>query len=135
MAQQNHEIEEVKTTLQLDEHLDLHKKGWVAQVIGLTFIFLLVTAAALGLFGDGLLSTVKNESAGSRIEYDRFFRFEARMEILVEVTNTNSGATVSIDNDYLRDIRVESIVPEPLGNKINNGRVEYTFDLRERNTQ
>lgn len=132
MAQQNHQIEEVKTTLEIEEHLDLHKKGWVAQRIGLIFIFLLVASAALGLFGDGLLSTVKIARTDSTIEFDRFFRFEARMPINVEVSNAKRDVIVSFANDYLSDVRIESIVPEPVGNKIDNGRVEYTFKLQER---
>lgn len=49
-----HDIEIVKTDLQIKEELDAHRKGWTAQRVGLTLMYLLVIAAAVGFFGDGL---------------------------------------------------------------------------------
>jgi hypothetical protein len=121
-------IERVNTSLEIDEQINLHKKGWKAQAVGLAFMYILVLLAAVGLFGDGLLSKNKLTEQNITIESQRFYRYEARMELKIDVPDTDSDRTViSLPSHYLKDFEIESIVPEPESNSISNDKVNYVF--------
>ena len=121
-------IERVSTELEIDEQLDLHKKGWKAQRAGLMFMFILVLLAAAGLFGDGLLSKNKMSGNNVTIEAERFYRYEARMKLKIKVMEAAGDQTViSFPSSYLKDLEIESIVPEPDANSISGNSVQYVF--------
>ncbi len=122
-------VEQATTDLQLDEYLPQQIKGWKVQSVGLIFIFALMSSAAIGLFGDGVISTRKISQGQATIQYDRFYRVEARMELKVEAINReNDNVVVIIPNTYLQRFNVEAIVPEPAANKAENGHVKYLFE-------
>lgn len=122
-------IENVKTDLELDENLDLHETGWKVQRFGWAFIFLFVLLAALGMFGDGIISDTNHSTASHKVNYDRFHRHEARVTLKVDVhNNSNPLLDISLDNRYLKDFEVKSIVPEPATVKIENDRVHFIFE-------
>jgi hypothetical protein len=126
MAKQD--IELVKHNLPIEEDIPLHKKGWLAQRIGWLLMFLFVVFAAAGLFGDGVLSKQKISSQQSLIEFDKFYRFEARMELKLDFESTGDHSIISFPAHYLKDMKIESIVPEPQENKTADGFVHYTFN-------
>ena len=122
------ELEPITTNLEIDEHIKSHKVGYSVQRVGLIFIIALALAAALGLFGDGVLSKVIHSGSNARLEYDRFYRFEGRMELKVELMNTDANESViSFPNEYLKNFKIESITPEPNSNRIEENRVHYAF--------
>lgn len=129
MAQQKHTVEVIKPDVELDESLTLHERGWKVQRAGWVFIFGMMALAALGLFGEGPVSKRTADVNGSRVEYDRFFRHEARMELKVDLQSSGTeGAVVSFPNAYLKNFRVESILPEPKSNTVAQDQVSYQFD-------
>ena len=121
-------IENVKTELSIEEHIDLHRKGFVIQKAGLIFIILMVAMAAIGAFGDGVLSKKTLSAAGTTVEYQRFYRFEAKMPIRLKATAQQGRATVSFDNQYLKDLKIESINPEPAGSRMESNSVHFFFE-------
>jgi len=124
----NKPLEKVKTDLQINEHLDAHRTGFVVQRIGLVFIIAFVVVAAIGLFGDGLVSK-KTETKGNVVfHHERFYRYEARMEVKIEMVGTSRGGVVSFPNRYLNNFKVEAITPSPNTTKIDNDNVIYFFD-------
>jgi hypothetical protein len=130
MPRQKHSIEMVKTTLQLDERLDLHEKGWVIQRVGWVIIFAIMLAGLLGLFGEGLFSQKTVSNGGTKVEYERFFRYETEMKIKFE-----SGThirTISFPQEYLKDFRIVRFEPEPFSNNTSHNEVIYNF-LPEQN--
>lgn len=121
------DIEKVNTDLEIEEHIDLHRKGWIIQRIGWIFIFLFVALAAFGLFGDGIASKTKLSGELSKINFDRYFRHEATMALKIKIDNSNGRSIVSFNNEYLKNFKLESILPEPEGNFTKNGEVHYYF--------
>lgn len=128
MAKRNHTVEVVETNLEIKEELHLHEKGWIAQRAGWIFIYLLVTLAAFGMFGDGMLSHQNQTVGNTQIQYERFHRQEARMNLRFDIQQQQSNLVISFDNDYLRNFKVESVMPEPQEVKISNEQVNYVFD-------
>jgi hypothetical protein len=129
MAKSNQSVERVKTDLEIDEHLLMQERGWRVQAAGLYFLYSLVLTAALGLFGDGLISNNKSQQNEVQVEHERFYRFEAPMEIKVELKNvTGENITISFPHEYLKSFEVESIVPEPDKNISKGNMVQYIFN-------
>ena len=127
MARPKHTVEVIKTELEIDEDLQLHEKGWKFQRFGWLVIFALVAMAAIGAFGDGILSKKKLAANSTKIEYDRFHRQEAQMDLKVELQNADTAFTISFPNQYLKNFMVRSIMPEPREAKIANDEVNYYF--------
>jgi hypothetical protein len=128
MSKGKRRIEESSHDLQLDEKLSMHEAGWVAQAIGLTFIFFIVLSAAAGLYGEGPLSKRIEKSPNATLEYQRFNRYQHETELKVNIQQTNGVVTVAIPNDYLEQVEIKSIQPEPKSNKIEGGYVKYSFE-------
>jgi hypothetical protein len=121
-------IERTTSDLKIEEHLPLHERGWIVQKAGLALLIGLVLCCGFGLFGDGVASKRKLHANGVEIEFQRYYRFEAPMDVKVEMKSNTVGNTISFPSGYLKNFKIESIVPEPSENKFNGDQVEYYFD-------
>jgi hypothetical protein len=126
MTVKRHSVGNVKRDLQLDEDPELHERGWVLQKIGWTFIFIVVIAATLGLFGDGVLSTRKPTSGNVTLHFDRFNRHEHEMEVLVQTTGEAINE-ITLPQSYLKNMRLVRIVPDPVDNRATGNDVTFNF--------
>ena len=120
-------VESLQTDLELDEDIKLHKKGWAVQRVGWILMFAFVILAALGFFGDGVLSKTHQLEGNTHVEYDHFFRHEARMQMTIDMISSDTNVQVSFPNEYLNNFRIESIQPEPAESSVANGLVHYAF--------
>ena len=123
----NKKIERVKTALQIDDNINLHITGWILQRIGWGLMFIFLVCAALGLFGQGVLSRAQISHAGITIKYERFFRREAKMELEIISTRSMNGLQVVLPPDFTRNFEVEGILPQPAEQKISEGSVVMSF--------
>lgn len=129
MGRQKHTVEVVKTDLEIHEDLDMQERGWKTQRIGWVVILALVVLAALGLFGDGWASKRTVTQSGTTVEYERFYRQEAIMELKVDLAQAPAGQSViAFPNRYLEKFNIESIVPEPRENRVEGSQVAYLFE-------
>jgi hypothetical protein len=126
----NDSVERVKTSLEIDEHLPIQERGWKWQAIGLYFIFALVLTAAAGLYGDGPLSKKRESETFATVEYQRFNRFQSRMELKVELNSPGKpdDLTVTFPANYLKHFQVDSILPEPEKTIVNGDQLQYVFN-------
>jgi hypothetical protein len=120
-------VERVKHTIELDDKIDFHVKGWKIQRVGWVIIFTLMLAAALGVFGEGIVSKRKVDLGNAQVRYDRFFRYEAEMMLQFMISKGADSSLISFSQDYLKSFRIEQIVPEPKENYIQSGKVYYVF--------
>lgn len=118
-------VEVVEPCLEIDEQLDLQKKGWVLQRVGWIFILCVMIAGGLGLFGEGILSGKTVSSGNSRVNYERFFRYEVEMKVLVE--SSHHIASVSFPQEYLKNFNIVRFVPEPANNSTINNTISFNF--------
>lgn len=123
----HHRIECVEHTIEMDESLKLHTAGWTIQRIGWAVFLVLVVLALLGLFGNGVLSYRKTETAGNTIEYERYGRFESSTVLHVVAGSDNGQAVVYIPQQYFKDFELEHITPEPDRQMVVDGHYSYTF--------
>jgi hypothetical protein len=120
----------IKTSLDMEDEIDLHKKGWVVQRVGWIILVLILIAASLGLFGNGLLS---KSSAGERnaiIYYERFARFESQTELNLQVQNVADGVEVRIPQSYIHSMEVEKVIPEPTRQRLEPDYLVLFFDAK-----
>jgi hypothetical protein len=130
MMPQKKSVEElVNVDLEIEEHIDLQKKGWIVQRIGLCIMLVFVLLALFGLFGDGMLSKRTNTIRNVTLEHERFYRHEGPMELKIEVgENRSAGVDISFPVQYMKSFEVRSILPEPRENRVEHGKVHYLFD-------
>jgi hypothetical protein len=122
------EVEKTETSLEIEENLELHKKGWRVQRVGWGFIFFFVLLAAFGLFGNGIFSRRMKSLNQVEVEFQRFYRQEARMELKIRFRGRDTNfPEVSFPAEYLKHFRIESILPEPKENMVIGERISYWF--------
>jgi len=112
---------------QIEKHYSTQQMEWVALRIFWIMMSLILIATALGLFGDGLLSNKTYINNRNKIEYNKFMRVEKGTELLVHLNNAGENAKISINNDYLKKVRIEQITPEPSKVELINNELIYTF--------
>lgn len=120
-------IEHFKHSIEIDEAINLHKKGWIIQRIGWSFFALVVISAILGLFGNGPLSYKSQESNGNLLEYEKFGRFQSEMELKLTVRPQNGTGVVSVPKSYLEEFDIEKVFPEPREQKVVGENHVFTF--------
>ena len=121
-------IEEVKHSLQLDENIELHKKGWVIQRVLWVFISLFLIASIVGVFGNGFLSKEKLKDGKYFIEFEKFNRYSYPIELKLTTSATGSIQKLLIPNSYLQNFEIENIIPHPKEEKLSSGGTVYLFD-------
>jgi hypothetical protein len=123
------EFEEIKSSLEIEEHVDMHKRGFPIQGIGIFLIMLIVVAAALGVFGDGMLSAGVLSSRSATVKFEKYYRHEARMEFnIMTFDQQRSVNVVSFPGQYLKDVEIQAINPSPMRSSFNKGRTEFQFE-------
>ena len=121
------QLEKVNSSLPLDESLHLQNKARVIQQIGIIFIFLLILLAALGFFGEGVLSSKKLAAHGSTVMYEKFGRHggESKLEFKLAADTITQ---ISIPAAYFEFFKIETIIPQPDKNNATGDRFVYMFN-------
>jgi hypothetical protein len=125
MPRQRNTVEIVEPEFEIDEQLELQEKGWVIQRVGWIMIIAVMIAGALGLFGNGWISNQTSSSGNVKAEFERFFRYETEMKVLVE--SSDHISSISFPQKYLKDFRIIHFVPEPFNNNTTGNEVRYNF--------
>jgi hypothetical protein len=105
---------------------------WRVERAGLVAMALVIVAALTGLTGGGPLSRAQARTADGRLtlEYERFMRWDAPapLRLRFDASAADGGEIrVWLDRGYLRDVKIERVVPEPQKVQLGAGRVTYVF--------
>lgn len=120
-------IERFKHSLELDENLALHLKGWKIQKISWLFILGMVVLTALGLFGQGPLSKQHVAQNNIAFEYERFSRYSKETVVRLQLKDRKGAARIAIPFSYIEGFRLESVVPEADQTDMLEEGFVYTF--------
>ncbi|ALI98598.1 hypothetical protein [Rufibacter tibetensis] len=110
-----------------EDFYEFQKKEWFAFRVFWVLMAGVLTAAAFGLFGKGLLSDKTVTSNGVRFEYNKFMRVEKGTELLVGVGQGGKIADISINNDYIRKVKIDQVIPQPTSVEVRENKVIYRF--------
>lgn len=116
--------EKIKHPLELDEDYKLHLVGWKIQRIGWALMVLFFILGAIGFFGSGFISSRSISNNNIIVEYEHFERYEANTKIVIRFSS-ETLSTISIPHAYLDKIKLEQVLPEPQGIKME--RANYTM--------
>jgi hypothetical protein len=121
-----------------DSHLDdlAHERAiWKLQHYAWTFFALILVAALLGLFGDGVLSHAKAAKPGLSLEYERFGRYQApnALKLRLGAGGGNTLPAVWLDRDFVDQIEIQEIYPPPELVKVTSDRLIYIFNVAQTN--
>jgi hypothetical protein len=108
------QIEKITPSIEIEENLDLQVKGWMAQKILIAGIFIFILAAALGLFGDGILSQKKLEIEGNVLAYEKFVHYEGECRLTFDLADHDTIIKIAVPVLYLDHFEIKNIVPEPI---------------------
>lgn len=122
--------------LQIEENERFEQRDWQAQRVGWVVIGLTVLAALAGLLGPGPLSTTSATSADGHVtvEYRRFARHGGDATLRVEIAGPaleGDEVEVALPREYLSQVDVESLVPEPAEARLDGSMVRYTFAVSD----
>lgn len=120
-------IERIKTSLQIDEDIDLHILGWLLQRIGWCIMLAFLLCASLGLFGSGVFSEKSVTREGASVKYERFTRYQSDREVKIRSKSRRGNIEVELPDAFTRNFKIEDMMPEPRQQKILNGSSIYTF--------
>ena len=92
----------------------------------------LVVTALLGVFGQGWLSqgTAANPSGSLWVEYERFGHWEATLTMRIHVDSSaavNGVTRVRLDQQYVANLQIEALAPEPESAEASAASVTYGF--------
>jgi hypothetical protein len=114
------------------------RKVWKVEHWGWGVFALILLAALLGIFGEGLLARAKagRPNSALRIEYDRFVRYQAPTMLKVHVAAGNNALpALWVARNYLDRVEVERISPEPERVKAGNNSLIYIFNIAQTNEE
>lgn len=99
--------------------------------IGTCALVLVLVAAALGLFGSGLLNGTRAATADGAlsVEYPHFARRLAPLRLRVEVRRVRGSdeTGVWIATEYLEHVRFEHVTPEPVRSEAGSSGTTFVF--------
>lgn len=127
-------MENMKYSLELEDDIGLHKKGWLIQAIGWSIFFIILLLAVAGLFGTGPLSYTTISQNSDQIEYERFLRFESESEMVIRLNGLSDTVHIKVPTAYDDYIDIVRITPLPFKNEIIAGNTVYSFLARKNAT-
>jgi hypothetical protein len=103
--------------LEVEQDLAFQGVSWRVQRIGWAALAVLVVAALLGAFGDGVLSraAIGDPSSALHLSYERFARHGSptRLQLTWPGARGTGSAALTVDSEYLRAVSLEQVIPEP----------------------
>lgn len=123
-------------SLEIDHDMKFHQRSWRLQRVAWVIMALLLLAALLGLFGSGPLSraTLVDESGTISLNYERFARREAPTALRVHLAANavdDDEIRLWISRDYIDEVEIERITPQPSATEVGVDRLIYTFQAVE----
>ncbi|WP_125077693.1 hypothetical protein [Rufibacter latericius] len=110
-----------------EDFYEFQRKEWLVSRIFWIAMGFVLAAATLGLFGKGVLSDRTVTAQGIRFEFNKFMRVEKPTELRIHVASGGKNVQVSFNNDYIRKVKIDQIIPEPVSVEVKDHRLIYTF--------
>lgn len=120
-------IENITTSLEIDESPELHERAWKAQPYAWAAIYLFVFAGLFGLFGTGLLSRREVSHGDAKIKYESVYRQGATARIDFFDASGKNLTVITLPVNFLSHFSLGSIIPEPIEASISDSGINYVF--------
>jgi hypothetical protein len=124
-------MERLNPEAEIEDEIRLHEKGWIVQRVGWIILLTLLTAASLGLFGSGVLSTKQIVGNGASVKFERFARFQSPMTLEMNTKSNTEKIEILLPLSYFASMELEKIQPEPSTRRVENGNIVYLFAISD----
>lgn len=114
-----------KGALQLEESIPLQRTGWKIQAFMKVFILALLVCGAIGIFGNGELSTAEYQTDNLKVVYERYARNGAEQVVLIK--GAENVRLIGMDAASGPAYTFVNIHPRPDTVFTKMGRVQYVF--------
>ncbi|HJT19218.1 MAG TPA: hypothetical protein VJ746_02030 [Nitrospira sp.] len=122
----------------LDIHQDLsfQRRSWIVQRIAWWLLAAVGVGALLGLFGGGPFSSAvaDDPSLPFTLVYDRFGRHHSPLVLRIHLKqrpDSGDELAVWVSQDYLQQVRIVRMMPEPRLTLVSSEGSTYRFPLAE----
>jgi hypothetical protein len=117
--------------IDVEQDLGFQREEWRFQTIGRIALAAIVLLGLVGAFGQGPLAHARRTSAAGDItvEYDRITRHRSNSDITFILPAHNGAVVIWIGNEYLENVQLKQVVPQPANTRSTRGRVEFTFNV------
>jgi hypothetical protein len=116
-------------SMEFDNDIEHQKLAWKIKRIGFGIIFLLVVLSSLGVFSQGILSSAYINAQNNRMEFHRFMRAGAPSDLIFTLTPASNSISLLISNNYMRNISIEMVSPQPVNEIAGDEFTEFTFNV------
>jgi len=117
--------------IELTHDPQFHRLEWRAARMAWAVLLALMSAMALGAFGEGPLSARSraNPAGLIRVDYQRILRAGSPTDLIVHVTSGADGvASIALGGELVQGLRITHIDPQPRTSIARAGSIEYLFD-------
>jgi hypothetical protein len=117
------------------EQTDHHRLGWLLERVGWAMMAVVVLAAGVGLFGNGLFSAAEAATGDGKLaaRYQRYWRARLPGELEIRWPADAGETTIWIEDAYLDNFEIGGVSPTPAAVAIGAERSFYTFKVQEPN--
>lgn len=101
--------------LEIDIDPKRQRREWVVKRVAWALLYVALAAIVLGVLGAGPISTTRamSQDGSMRIEYQKFVRRHSPDDLRVAAMAKTDTVEIHLDSDYLRNIRLEQVTPQP----------------------
>lgn len=112
---------------QIEQNYSFEKREQKLRKVFYVVFILFIIAGILGLFGNGVLSKKHLEEEAFSLEYQSLIRTAtpSKLEFVSKIGQT--PLSISFGKDYLRNIEVQNIVPQPDSVGVTKNELIYHF--------
>ncbi len=120
----------------IEEDMVFQRREWLVQRISWVLAGVVLVLALLGVFGTGPLSWTSTTTPDGllHLEYERFARQLGMTALAVDIAPEaarQGEIRLQISQDYLGDVMVQKVTPEPLAVVNGAGKLTYVFTTDE----
>ena len=116
--------------LELEQDLKWTERSWIIQRIGWALLLLFVSSAALGLFGNGILSKVHEQSNEYSLEYDRYGRYEMPQQIKISAPSINDKVVLTVPQSFTENYDIQLLTPQPRIQLFDSSNIVMEFEAK-----
>jgi hypothetical protein len=112
---------------ELHENEPFQRAEWAVQRFAAFVFGLLLVAAALGVFGGGLLSRAHVEGGNASVEYERFLRRDRQSSMTIDAAASGDIVIIETAGPLFLNSDIQTLAPQPLREEALPDGVRYVF--------
>jgi len=111
----------------IEKEYKFQKIEWPVFRVGWVIMAVFLITGIAGLFGSGALSERKEENTEASVEYEQLLRYSVESKVFILLKKPLADSTLSINADYIKAMKIDKVIPEPIAMELNDSMLKYRF--------